>query len=356
MITMTKRKNMPTGRAVAIRGIGILSALVTVGILFLIMGYNPFQIYATMLQGSVGSGYNLRETIIRAIPLVITSLGISLAFRMKFWNIGAEGQIIMGAFAASFFALFTPNLPRIVLLPLMALAGMLAGGLWAFLTAVMKVRFGVNETIITLMMNYVALQWITWLQYGPWRDPKALNFPKIANFGDNAILPKVLGIHAGWIIALLLTAFLFYFLRHTAFGYEISVVGESLNTARYAGISVPRVMLVTVFFSGAICGLTGMIQASAVSQTLMRDIAGGVGFTSIITAYLAALSAPVILIVSFFFAMLVQGGDYIQTAFNISASVAKILQAVILFFVLGSEFFVHYRVSHVRKSTMEVIR
>ena len=353
MFNLSKRNDMPLRQSMLIRGAGILLALVTVGVLFLFLGYNPLEVFGSMLKGSVGSGYNFKETIIRAIPLVITSLGISLAFRMKFWNIGAEGQIIMGAFAASFFALFTPNLPKPLLLPLMAIAGMLAGGLWAFITAVLKVRFGVNETIITLMMNYVALQWVTYLQYGPWRDPKALNFPKIANFADNAIMPKIFDIHAGWLIALALAAFLFYFIRHTAFGYEINVVGESSNTARYAGMQVGRVVLVTVFLSGALCGLAGMIQASAVSQTLTRDIGGGVGYTAIITAWLASLSAPVIVVVSFFFAMLVQGGDYIQTAFNISASVAKILQAVILFFVLGSEFFVQYRIHRVAKRKEE---
>ncbi len=353
MFNLSKRNDMPLRQSILIRGTGILLALVTVGILFLFLGYNPLEVFGSMLKGSIGSDYNFKETIIRTIPLVITSLGISLAFRMKFWNIGAEGQIIMGAFAASFFALFTPNVPKPLLLPLMALAGMLAGGLWAFVTAVLKVRFGVNETIITLMMNYVALQWVTYLQYGPWRDPKALNFPKIANFVDNAIMPKIFGIHAGWLIALALAAFLFYFIRHTAFGYEINVVGESSNTARYAGMQVGRVVLVTVFLSGALCGLAGMIQASAVSQTLTRDIGGGVGYTAIITAWLASLSAPVIVVVSFFFAMLVQGGDYIQTAFNISASVAKILQAVILFFVLGSEFFVQYRIHRVAKRKEE---
>lgn len=356
MMTMTKRTDMSSAKAALIRGSGLLLSLVAAAGLFLALGYNPLEVFASMLKGSIGSSYNFKETVIRAIPLVITSLGISLAFRMKFWNIGAEGQIIMGAFAASFFALFTPDLPKVLLLPLMAVAGMIMGGLWAFVTAVLKVRFGVNETIITLMMNYVALHWITYLQYGPWRDPKALNFPKIANFGDNAILPKLLGIHSGWLIALMLAAFLFYFVRHTAFGYEINVVGESLNTARYAGIRVGRVMLATVFLSGALCGLAGMIQASAVSQTLMRDIGGGVGYTAIITAWLGALSAPVIVAVSFFFAMLVQGGDYIQTAFNISASVAKLLQAIILFFVLGAEFFVQYQIHRIRKTGREDLR
>lgn len=344
MLSMTKRSDISGKKEILIRIAGIFAALVAAGFLFLALGYNPIEVFASMLIGSVGSIHTLRETLIRTIPLVITSLGISLAFRVKFWNIGAEGQIIMGAFAASFFALRLPHLPMLIMLPLMALSGTVMGGLWALFAAIVKVKFGVNETIVTLMMNYLALHWVTWLQYGPWRDPKALNFPKIANFGDNAVLPDVFGLHFGWVIAIVMTMLIYYLMSHTGFGYEISVVGESRNTARYAGIRVSRVILGVVFLSGAISGLSGMIQASAVSQTLMREIGGGVGYTAIITAWLASLSAPAILIVSFFFAMLIQGGDFIQTAFQISASVADILQAIILFFVLGSEFFIRYRV------------
>ncbi len=356
MVHLTKRSHLSPKNALLIRLTGILLALLAVGIMFLFMGYEPFLVFGSMLKGSIGSAYNFKETVLRAIPLIIASFGISLAFRMKFWNIGAEGQIIMGAFAATYVALFMPGLPRFLVLPTMAAAALLVGGLWAFVTAVFKVRFGVNETIITLMMNYVALQWVTYLQYGPWRDPAALNFPKIANFKEAAILPKIFGIHIGWVIALVLAGALFYFIRHTAFGYEINVVGESTNTARYAGIHVGRVVLITVFLSGALCGLAGMLQVSGISETLTRDVGGGVGYTAIITAWLSSLSSPVIVVVSFFFAMLVQGGDYIQTAFNISASVAKILQAVILFFVLGSEFFVQYRLKWVSKEKEEGVR
>jgi ABC-type uncharacterized transport system permease subunit len=355
MLKMSVRSSMKPEMKVFVRLAGLVSALVTTGIFLLALGYNPFAVYASMVEGSLGSLYNFKETIIRAIPLVVVSLGISLAFRMKFWNIGAEGQMIMGAFGGAFVAFTFSNLPIFLLLPLMAIASLITGGLWAFIAAFLKVRLNVNETIITLMLNYVALKWITYLQYGPWKDPKALGFPKIPNFTDNAVLPRVLGIHIGWIIALVLVVAMHYLIRHTAYGYEINVVGESQNTARYAGMQVGNIMLATVFFSGALCGLAGMIQSSGVSTSLNVEITGGAGYTAIITTWLSALNAPVILFVSFFFAMLIQGGDYIQTVFGIPDAAAQILQGIILFFILGSEFFVQYRVrSHVPVKNKEV--
>lgn len=343
MMKMSTRTNVKPGYKALVRIIGLLCAVVVTGIFLLVLGHNPFSVYGSMINGSIGSAYNFKETIIRTIPLVVISLGISLAFRMKFWNIGAEGQMIMGAFGAAAVAFAMPNLPMILLLPLMFVGSFIMGGLWAFMPALFKVRLGVNETIVTLMLNYVALKWVTYLQYGPWKDPMALGFPKIPNFSDNGILPKVFGIHIGWIIALVLVVVIHYLIRHTAFGYEINVVGESSNTARYAGMQVGRIMLTTVFISGALCGVAGMIQASGVSWSLNVEITGGAGYTAIITTWLSALSAPVILFVSFFFAMLIQGGDFIQTVFGIPDAAAQILQGIILFFVLGSEFFIQYR-------------
>jgi general nucleoside transport system permease protein len=341
------RKRTETGgiRSFAIRTTAILAALVVTAAFIALLGKNPIDVYASMVTGALGNPHRLRETIIRAVPLVVTSLGIAIAFKMKFWNIGADGQIIMGAFGASYFALNCPNLPQPLLLLVMAAAGMIAGGLWAFIPAFFKARFGTNETLFTLMMNYVAQKWVTYLQYGPWKDPKAIGFPKIPNFVDNAILPKVFGIHIGWIIALVLVAVVHVFMKRTKKGYEIAVVGESVDTARYAGMNVRGIILSALFASGALCGLAGMIQASAVSNTLAVDISGGAGYTAIITTWLAQLSAPAIVIVSFLFAVLVQGGSYIQTAFQIPQAAAQILQGMILFFVLGSEFFVNYRVA-----------
>jgi len=343
LFKIVKRTEITKQKSVSIRVLSILLALVTSGIFILLLDLNPLEVYSAMVKGAFGSNYRIKQTIIKAIPLVITSLGIAVAFKMKFWNIGAEGQIIMGAFAASFVALKFSDLPRPLLLSLMVLAGMLGGAMWALIPAFFKARFETNETIVTLMMNYIALKWITFLQYGPWRDPAAQGFPKIPNFSENGILPNFFGVHIGWVIALLLGFLMYIFMNRSKLGFEIAVLGESENTARYAGVNIKRTILLALVISGGLCGLTGMIQASAVSNTLSVEVSGGVGYTAIITTWLAALSAPVILLVSILFAALVQAGSFIQTAFGIPAAAAQILEGMILFFVLGSEFFVKYK-------------
>lgn len=338
------KKSEPSSlKAASIRIGAIVLALIASSLFILLLDLNPADVYWKMVQGAFGTAYRARETIVGAIPLVITSLGIAIAFRMQFWNIGGEGQIAMGAFAASFVALQMSYLPKPIMLLLMILAGMLAGGLWALIPAIFKAQWGTNETIVTLMMNYIGLKWIMYLQYGPWKDPNSLGFPKIASFTDNAILPKLFGVHIGWVIALLLVVAIYIFLKHTKKGYEIAVIGESYDTARYAGINIKRTILIAILLSGGLCGLVGMIQASAVNNTLSVEVTGGVGYTAIITAWLASLSAPVILVVSILFAALLEGGSYIQTVFGIPQSAALILQGIILFFVLGSEFFVRYK-------------
>lgn len=344
MFRIAKKSEITKSQRITIRTIAIILALLVVAIFIFSIGLNPLKVYTSMIKGAFGSNYKIRQTIIKAIPLLITSLGISVAFKMQFWNIGGEGQIMMGAFLASFFALNFKTLPQPILLIIMAAAGMIGGGIWAFIPAFFKSKWGTNETIITLMMNYIALKWIAYLQYDLWKDPKAMGFPKIPNFSKNAILPKVFQIHIGWIIAVILVVLMYIFMNYTKKGYEISVLGESERTAQYAGINIKNTIISAVFLSGGLCGLVGMIQASAVSNTLSVELSGGVGYTAIIVAWLASLSAPLILIVSILFAALLQGGAYIQTAFGIPEAAALVLQGMILFFVLGSEFFIKYKV------------
>src|SRR3712207_3670886 len=344
MLKIVKKSEISRSESIRIRILAIILALVLVGIFISVLGLNPINVYSSMIKGSIGSEYKIKQTIIKAIPLIISSLGIAVAFKMKFWNIGGEGQIIMGAFLASFVALHFSNLPQIVLLSAMAIAGVIGGGLWAFIPAYFKSKFGTNETITTLMMNYIAISFVKYLQYDLWKDPSEMGFPKIKNFTDNAILPKVLGIHAGWIIAIILVILMYMFMEYTKKGYEISVLGESEKTAKYAGINIKKTILGAIFLSGGLCGLVGMIQASAINNTLSVEVAGGVGYTAIIVTWLASLSAPLILLVSILFAALLQGGAYIQTAFGIPDAAALVIQGTILFFVLGSEFFTKYKV------------
>ena len=343
MIQMQTRTHCSGCYLFAVRLGAVLLALLTASFFVLIIKQNPLEVYWAMIQGALGTKYRISETVVKTVPLLLCSLGIAAAFRMKFWNIGAEGQLMVGAIAATFFALNFTDWPRPLLLVTMGVAGMIAGGIWGIIPAYFRARFKTNETIFTLMMNDVAFNIITYLQYGPWRDPGAMGFPKIPTFAKVAVLPKVWNVHIGWIIALALALAMYVFMRHTKKGYEISVVGESENTARYAGMKVGRIIMLTMAISGAICGLAGMIEASAVSRTLSIHVSGGVGFTAIITAWLSGLSAPVMVVVCFLFAVMIQGGTYIQMAHNIPQAAANLLQAIILFFVLGSEFFIRYK-------------
>lgn len=343
-IRIAKREDIQGLKAVLIRFAAIILALVAGAVFIAVLRYNPLTVYGKMLSGALGNTRRILSVITEAVPLAITALGISIAFKMKFWNIGGEGQVTMGAFAASFFALNFSHWPKGVLIPVMILVGMLAGGLWALIPAWFKAKYNTNETLFTLMLNYIAIEWVLYLQSGPWRDPNQKGMNAIAPFEDSAILPNLFGVHIGWIFALVLAVLIYIFMKRTKKGYEIQVIGESENTARYAGMNVKKVVIGSVFASGAICGLAGMIKSSAISRSLHSAIAGNVGFTGIIIAWLAQLSAPMILVVSFLFSCLVKGGDFIQIAIGLQKTVADMLQGLILFFVLGSEFFIQYKV------------
>lgn len=343
-VKVVKAKACSRNKKILIQSLAIVIALFLTGVFIFAIGHNPISVYMAMLEGCFGSAYRIRETIIKAVPLLITGLGVGVAFKMKFWNIGAEGQVLMGAFGASFVALNASHLGGPVLIILMMIAAILCGGLWGLIPGYFKARFNANESIVTLMMNYIALKWVVYLQYGPWKDPAGQGFPKVANFAEAAVLPEVFGVHIGWIFALILVVVIHVFMNYTKKGYEITVLGESENTARYAGMNVKGIVLLAVFISGGIAGLTGMIQASAVSNTLNMNVASGVGYTAIIVAWLSGLSAPWMLVVAFLFAVLTQGASYIQTAFNIPQSAADIIQATILFCILGSQFFMQYKV------------
>lgn len=323
--------------------LAVITAIVAGGLFILAIGENPFQVYATIVKGAWRSEIAIKGTIKIAIPLLIAALGITPAFQMKFWNIGAEGQIIMGGIFASYFALFFDHLPHGLLLILMFAAGIVGGGLWGLIPAYFKTKFGTNETLFTLMLNYIALYTIKFLTEGPWKDPSSSGFPKIATIVENARLDRIFGVHAGWLIGLILVVLVFVYLKFTKHGYEISVVGESTNTARYAGMNVKKIVMRTMFLSGAICGIAGMTQVTGAAYTLGEGVAGGVGFTAITVAWLARLNPIVILIVTVLFSMLDKGCSVMQSTFGLSSSVSSILQGIILFFILGFDFFTRYR-------------
>jgi simple sugar transport system permease protein len=320
-----------------------IAAILIGAVLFAILGKNPAEAYSTIITGSLAKPSAIRQTVKIAVPLLGTSLALAPCFGMRYWNIGAEGQITMGAMAASYFALFWYNkLPSAVLLIVMALAGMIFGAFWAAIPAAFKARWGTNETLFTLMMNYIAIGIVAWLQGGPWEGKPGSQI--IPMFDQKAVLPKVLGVHCGWILILLLVVFMFVYMNYTKHGYEVAVLGESENTARYAGMNVAKVTLRTAALSGAICGLVGFLTASGVNQTLYSDVAGGVGFTAITVCWLSQLNPFAMIVISLLLAILSRGSSGLQTALGIPASISDIITGVILLCMLGCEFFINYRI------------
>ncbi len=349
-IKFEKRLNPSIAMNVAVPLLSLVAAL-AVGALFLTLtGRDPVEVYEAMFKGALGSRYGLSETVVKAIPLMLCALGISAAFRMQLWNIGAEGQFYMGAFAASWLPLTFPELPALVMLPGMMLLGAAAGGLWGLAPAMLRARWKVNEIITTLMFNYVAILWVDYLVYGPWKDPKGFNFPLSAKFPAAAALPTFgdSRIHMGLFIALLLAVFFWIIFEKSRWGYEIKVIGSSESAARYAGMNISRNIFQVMILSGAVCGLAGMTEVSGIVGRLQPGLSPGYGYTAIIVAWISKLHPAAILVVAVLFGGLQVGGFFVQTM-GVPASVSSMLQGAVLFFVVGGEFLTKYRIVISRK-------
>ena len=341
-IRLSKRESMAPWKVWAIRIGSILLALVLGGLVIAITGANPIKAYGTIISGSLGKPTAIRQTVKIAVPLLGCALAIAPCFKMRFWNIGAEGQITAGAIAASYFALFwADRLPALPLILIMAVVGALAGGLWGLIPAFFKARWNTNETLFTLMMNYIVIGIVRWLQGGPWEGREGSQI--IPMFAENACLPRVFGIHCGWIIVLVLVILMHIYMTYTKHGYEIAVIGDSINTARYAGMNVGRVMMRTMFLSGAISGLVGFIIVSGANGTLNADVAGGVGFTAITVAWLSQLNAFAMILISGMLAILEKGAETLQTRLAVPTSISDIITGILLFCMLGCEFFINFR-------------
>ena len=326
----------------------VLLALLLGALVIAISGVNPFKAYGTIITGALGKKTAIRQTVKIAVPLLGCALAIAPCFKMRFWNIGAEGQITAGAIAASYFALYwVGKVPSAVLLLIMGAAGAVAGGIWALIPAFFKARWNTNETLFTLMMNYIIIGVVRWLQGGPWEGRPGSQI--IPMFDQSAWLPEVFGVHCGWIIVLVLVVVMHLYMNYTKHGYEIAVIGDSLNTARYAGMNVGHVMMRTMFLSGAISGLVGFIVASGANNTLYDGVANGVGFTSITVAWLSQLNAFAMIVISALLAILEKGAETLQTAMQVPTSISDIVTGILLFCMLGCEFFINYRMIFRRK-------
>ncbi|MDI7249893.1 MAG: ABC transporter permease, partial [Bacillota bacterium] len=270
-LRLERRLDVPTALVWATPVVSVALALLAGALFLALTGSNPAEVYGMMLRGAFGSRYGTTETFVKAIPLMLCGLGVGVAFRMLLWNIGAEGQLYMGAFAATWVCLSFPEWPAYLLLPAMVAAGMVAGGLWAFLPALPRAYLKANEVITTLMLNYVAILWVSYLVHGPWRDPAGLNFPLSPPFPRTAWLPTFPGtrVHVGLVMAIVAAAVLSVLLWRTRWGYEVRVIGESPRAARYAGMNVERNILLVMLLSGALAGLAEAARQVALAGEIV---------------------------------------------------------------------------------------
>jgi len=324
----------------------IFLSFVAGGVFLYLQGVSPVEAYGIILRSAFGSAYDLSETAVKALPLAMVSLAVMLCFTMQIWNIGAEGQALIGALAAAAAVRYFPMQNSIAMLFSMALAAALAGGCWAGIAGLLKARWNVNEIITTLMLNYVAIRLLEYFVYGPWRDPSSLGFPMTSPFVPSARLPSLWGtrIHMGLYALLLLTAFMEIVLRKTRWGYEIRVLGYNARAARYAGMNVASSVVTVMFLSGAVAGFAGMCEVSGLQGRLQAGFSAQYGYTAIIVAWLSHLNPTLSLIVAFLMGALLVGGEALQIEMGLPIASATILQGLILFFVLGGEFFHNYRI------------
>ncbi|HPC57268.1 MAG TPA: ABC transporter permease [Caldisericia bacterium] len=351
MIVIEKRKKYSIKQNLIIIIISIFLSLFISSLIFSLRGINPFFALYKIIFSSFGSLYGIKETITKAIPLMLCGIGLSIAFKGKFWNIGAEGQLLIGAVLATWVGLFIgKNLPSIILIPLMFLAGFVGGGLVALIPALLKVRFNTNEVISTLMLNYIIEQYVQYLVYGPWKGKTQYGFPYTDNLPPNALLPIIKGSRIHYptlIIAIILSILIFFLLFRTKLGYEIRVIGENPLSAKYAGIDYVKVILIMMFLSGGIAALAGVGEIAGIHKhlTYPSQISSGYGFTAIIVAWLAQLNPLLVIVTSLFFGGILVGGDVIQTSFGFPFATINIFNGLMLVFISIGYFLIEYKVS-----------
>jgi general nucleoside transport system permease protein len=334
----------------------IVVALVLGGIVLAIVGGNPFRAYAHIAQASVGSVGVFSDTLVKATPIILTGLACTVAFRMKLWNIGAEGQLFVGAFAASAVVLtpiLPPETPAPIMLTVMAIAGIGAGALWGFVPGILKAKLKVNEVVTTLMMNYIAVSLINFFIYAVWSEggfqmspmfPKSAWMPRLADYADQIPAFRGLTTHLGLVLGIVAAVVLWWVLYRSRWGFEIELTGDNPQAARYAGINVVRNTVLVMMVSGGLAGLAGMSEISGVVHRLQGAISPGYGFTGIIVAWLAKLNPLVVVPVSILFGSLILAGREIQPS-----GIPKLIQGIILFCLISSEVLLRYRIRLVRK-------
>ena len=350
---IAKRAALPWQKAWAIRGVALVLALIVCALITtLLTGENPIDIYAAILDGGFGTARKTWVLFQNLAVLLCISLAVTPAFKMRFWNIGAEGQVLAGALACAACMICLRNvLPNWAIILCMIVSSIAAGAIWAAIPGFFKAHWNTNETLFTLMMNYIATQLVAYFVI-LWEVPKGAGKIGIINQTSQAGWLPQIGEYRYLltiVVVAVLTVLLYIYLNYSKHGYEIAVVGESERTARYVGINVKRVIVRTMLLSGAICGVAGLLLVGSTEHTLTTTIADGRGFTAVMVSWLAKFNPIFMIFTSFLLVLLSRGASEISSDFGLNQSFADILTGVILFFIIGSEFFINYQV-HFRRA------
>ncbi len=344
-IKISDRENITKTRSFLTNLFSLGAGLVAIGFLFIACKVNPFYAISSIFADSFGTMYGIKETITKAIPLILIGTGLTFAFRAKFWNIGAEGQLLMGASFGTWTALtFGEFLPGFVIVPLMFIAGFIGGGLCGIIPAILKIKYSINEVISTLMLNYICAEFITMLIVGPWKGSHRFGFPGTNDLPASAVLNVMNGsrIHyATLIITILFAAVLCVIVYKTKFGYEVRVVGENPDAGKYAGINFFKTIVLVMIISGGAAGLAGVGEIAGIHHYLgyPASISSGYGFTAIIVAWLAKLNPLYAIVSGIFFAGILVGGDAIQISLGLPAATVQIVNGILLVFLIMGDFF-----------------
>lgn len=348
-VHIAKRDNIVWWKAWTIRVISVIAALIVCGVITVALTkLNPVKVYLTMIDGAVGTTRLVWNLFQNTAILLCVSLALTPAFKMKFWNIGGEGQILAGGLATATCMIFLGDkLPTPLLILIMLVSSILAGAVWGLIPAYLKTRFNSNETLFTLMMNYIAIQIVAYFTL-EWSVPKGSGTPRTLEFGQ---LPVLFGQKylINILIVAVLTIAMYIYLKYSKQGYEISVVGESENTARYIGINVKKVILRTMAISGAICGIAGFLLVAGTDHSLKSDTSAGRGFTAIMVSWLAKFNPIFMVLTSMLIVFLEKGASKISEVYRLNSSFSDIITGIIIFFIIGSEFFINYKIKFNKK-------
>ena len=354
---IVKRDALPLYKSIGIRAIAVVLALILCAVITTITtGINPIQVYESIFIGAFGTARKTWITLQNISILLLISLALTPAFKMKFWNIGGEGQVLIGGLAtAACMICLDDKLPNALVMICMVVTSIVAGAIWGLIPAFFKAKWNTNETLSTLMMNYIATQLVAFFTI-VWEVPKGSGKIGIINQDSNiGWLPQVFGskYFLSILVAVVVTVFMYIYLNYSKQGYEISVVGESENTAKYVGIKVQKVIIRTMMLSGAICGLVGLLLVGGINHTITTTIADGQGFTAVLVSWMSKFNPLTMVFSSFLIIFMDRGAGEISTNFGLNHSYADILTGIILFFIIGCEFFITYRIQFRKKVEKE---